>query len=224
MKNAHLRFGWLAYIKMTEKSTTHFKVRVDRFIGEVLPDPPRQAKAHFLSVFGNDTEVAAIGAAISLGDKFMLEGPNVASIRIGFEKKAECYKGALQLSDRKKPVRHLLGISEEFAANSSTNAGRTLLAGSDSAFIWTSLAQLHGLPGNPEWGDWFVEQLENHQAIIPLLGLGCSPVLVKGSKQQFLSWLAKGVKSGQLRFPAETGPTRWPNLSLDHIFLAQPAL
>jgi hypothetical protein len=86
------------------------------------------------------------------------------------------------------------------------------------------LAQLHGLPGTPEWCDWFVEQLENHQAIIPLLGLGCSPVLVKGSKQQFLSWLAKGVKSGQLRFPEETGPTRWPNLSLDHIFLAQPAL
>ena len=223
MKNAHFRFGWLTYVKMTEKSTTHFKVRLDRFIGEVLPDPPRQAKAHFLSVLGTDTQIAAISAAISLGDKFMAEGPNMASIRVGFDKKAECYKGALQLADRKKPIRHLIAISEELAANSSANAGRTLLAGSRPSFIWTSLAQLHGLPGIPEWGEWFVEQLENHQAITPLLGLGCNPVLVKGSKQQFLAWLARGVKTGQLGFPEVAGPTHWASLSLDQIFLTQPA-
>ena len=217
MKNAHLRFGWLAYMKMTEKTTTHFKVRLDRFIGEVLPDPPRQAKAHFLSVFGTDTQIAAISAAVSLGDKFMVEGPDLASIRVGFEKKAECYKGALQLAGRQKPVRHLVAISEQLATNSSATAGRTLLAGNTPSFIWTSLAQLHGLPGIPEWGEWFVEQLENHQGIVPLLGLGCSPVLVKGDKQQFLSWLARGVKHGFLRFPEQTGPTRWPRLSLDHI-------
>lgn len=222
MKNAHLRFGWLTYMKMTEKSTTHFKVRLDRFIGEVLPDPPRQAKAHFLSVFGTDTQVAAISAAISLGDKFMIEGPNLASIRVGFDKKAECYKGALQLADRKKPIRHLIAISEELAANSNANAGRTLLAASSPSFIWTSMAQLHGLPGIPDWGDWFVEQLENHLAITPLLGLGCNPVLVKGAKQQFLSWLSRGVNSGQLPFPEQSGPTCWPSLSLEKIFLPKP--
>jgi hypothetical protein len=221
MKNAHLRFGWLTYMKMTEKTTTHFKVRLDRFMGEVLPDPPRQAKAHFVSVFGTDTQVAAISAAISLGDKFMVEGPGLASIRIGFDKKAECYKGALQLADRKKPLRHIIAISEEFAANFSSNAGRTLLAGNTPSFIWKSLAQLHGLPGIPEWGDWFVEQLDNHQAIVPLLGLGCAPVLVKGDKQIFLSWLAQGVKTGQLEFPEQTGRTNWPGLSLDQIFQAQ---
>jgi hypothetical protein len=219
MKNAHFRFGWLTYMKMTEKTTTHFKVRLDRFIGEVLLHPPRQAKAHFLSVFGTDTQIAAISAAVSLGDKFMVEGPNLASIRVGFEKKAECYKGALQLADRQKPVRHLIAISEELATNSSATAGRTLLAGNSPSFIWTSLAQLHGLPGIPDWGEWFVEQLENHQAIIPLLGLGCNPVLIKGNKQQFLSWLARGVKSGLLSFPEQTGPTHWPRLRLEQIMI-----
>jgi len=218
MKNAHLRFGWLTYMKMTEKTTTHFKVRLDRFIGEVLPDPPRQAKAHFLSVFGTDTQIAAIGAAVSLGDKFLIEGPNLASIRVGFEKKAECYKGALQLSDRKKPVRHLIAISEELSTNSGAAAGRTLLAGNSPSFIWTSLAQLHGLPGIPGWGEWFVEQLENHQGIIPLLGLGCRPALIKGNKQQFLSWLARGVQSGRLNFPEQAGPTHWPRSNLAQIF------
>ena len=75
MKNAHLRFGWLTYVKSTEKTTTSIKLRLDRFIGEVLPDPPRQAKAHLISVIGGDTQVAAVSAAISLGDRFMVEGP-----------------------------------------------------------------------------------------------------------------------------------------------------
>jgi len=219
MKNAHLRFGWLTYMKMTEKTTTHFKVRLDRFIGEVLPDPPRQAKAHFFSVFGTDTQIAAISAAVSLGDKFMVEGPNLASIRVSFEKKAECYKGALQLADGQRPIRHLIAISDELATNSSATAGRTLLAGDSPSFIWTSLTQLHGLPGIPDWGEWFVDQLKNHQGIIPLLGLGCSPVLVKGNKQQLLSWLARGVQSGLLSFPEQTGPTHWPRLHLDQIMI-----
>jgi hypothetical protein len=38
MKNAHLRFGWLTYFKRTEKTTTTFRLRMDRFIGEVEPD------------------------------------------------------------------------------------------------------------------------------------------------------------------------------------------
>ena len=75
MKNAHLRFGWLTFVKSTEKTTTSIKLRLDRFIGEVLPDPPRQAKAHFISVIGGDTQVAAVSAAISMGDRFMVEGP-----------------------------------------------------------------------------------------------------------------------------------------------------
>ncbi len=35
MKNAHLRFGWLTYVKSTEKTTTSIKLRLDRFMGEV---------------------------------------------------------------------------------------------------------------------------------------------------------------------------------------------
>jgi hypothetical protein len=88
MKNAHLRFGWLTYVKSTEKTTTSIKLRLDRFIGEVLPDPPRQAKGHLISVIGGDTQIAAIGAAISLGDRFMVEGPGVQPIRVCLERNA----------------------------------------------------------------------------------------------------------------------------------------
>src|SRR2546430_12071288 len=137
MKNAHLRFGWLTYVKSTEKTTTSIKLRLDRFIGEVLPDPPRQAKAHLISVIGGDTEIAAVSAAISLGDKFMVEGPGVQPIRICLERNAQCFKGSVQIPGRKKPLRHLIGLSDELAnTNVSASSGRTLLGGSDSRFVW----------------------------------------------------------------------------------------
>jgi hypothetical protein len=113
MKNAHLRFGWLTYVKSTEKTTTSIKLHLDRFIGELLPDPPRQAKAHLISVIGGDTQISAISAAISMGDRFMIEGPGVPPTRVCLERNAECFKGSIQVPGRKKPLRHLIGVSEE---------------------------------------------------------------------------------------------------------------
>jgi hypothetical protein len=220
MKNAHLRFGWLTYVKSTEKTTTSIKLRLDRFIGEVLPDPPRQAKAHLISAIGGDTQVAAISAAISLGDRFMIEGPRVEPIRVCLERNAQCFKGSVQLSGRKKPLRHLIALSEELASsNVSAGSGRTLLASSENRFIWASLAHIHGIPGIPEWAEWFAGELDSHKAIVRAIGIGCNPVLVKGEKEQFLDWLSWGVESGAVHFPLATGSIRWPSLSLQDLFL-----
>ena len=148
MKNAHLRFGWLTYVKSTEKTTTSIELHLDRFIGEMLPHPPRQAKAHLISVIGGDTQISAISAAISLGDRFMVEGPGVQPVRVCLERNAQCFKGSVQLAGRKKPLRHLIGISEELGSGSmSPNSGRTLLAGSDKRFVWASVAHICGIPG-----------------------------------------------------------------------------
>jgi hypothetical protein len=71
----------------------------------------------------------------------------------------------------------------------------------------------------PEWADWFAGELNTHKAIVRVLGIGCDPVLVKGQKDQFLSWLSWAVESGAISLPAETGSIRWPSLSLQDIFL-----
>ena len=219
MKNAHLRFGWLTYVKSTEKTTTSIKLRLDRFIGEVLPDPPRQAKAHLISVIGGDTQISAVSAAISMGDRFMVEGPGVQPIRVCLERNAQCFKGSVQLAGRKKPLRHLIGLSEEFVSgNTSASSGRTLLASSDMRFVWASIAHIYGIPGLSEWADWFADELNAHRAITHALGIGCNPVIVKGEKEQFLDWLSWGVESGAIRFPTETGSVRWPSLKLEGIF------
>ncbi len=66
--------------------------------------------------------------------------------------------------------------------------------------------------------DWFYRQLETHKCISSLLGVGCAPVLIRGNKQTFLSWLSQGVRSGELAFPAASGPVEWPRTTLDEIF------
>jgi hypothetical protein len=219
MKNSHLRFGWLMYVKSTEKTTTSIKLHLDRFIGEMLPDPPRQAKAHFISVIGGDTQISAISAAISMADRFMIEGPEVPPTRVCLERNAECFKGSIQVPGRKKPLRHLIGMSEELIlGNRSANSGRLLLAGSDKEFIWASVAKIFGVPGIPRWADWFEGELNTHHAIAPMLGIGCSPLIIKGEKEKFLDWLSWGVESGAINFPTESGSIRWRGLGLDVIF------
>src|SRR3974390_628855 len=217
MLNAHLRFGSLTYYRRTDKTTTHFQLHLDRFIGEVAPDPPRQAKAHFLSVIGSETQISAIVAAIHMEETFTIEASGVAPIRALLGRNAQCYRGSIQLADRKRAVRHVIGVSEEFAT-ASASADRTLLGHSGSGFIWASLAHIHGLPGVPEWADWFHHQLSRHDSLVPLLGIGCQPVLVKGNREQFLRWLSEGVRTGQLPFPQQSGPIRWPSISLGQLF------
>lgn len=220
MKNAHLRFGSLMYVKSTEKTTTSIKLHLDRLIGELSPDPPRQAKAHFISVIGGDTQISAISAAISLGDRFMVEGPGIPPTRVCLERNAQCFKGSIQLPGRKKPLRHLIGLSEEFAsANRSATSGRTLLTSSDKTFVWASIADIYGIPGIPEWADWFEGELNTHHAIVPALGIGCNPVIINGEKEQFLDWLSWGVESDAVRLPDEPGPIRWPAMSLEDMFV-----
>jgi hypothetical protein len=219
MNNAHLRFGWLTYVKSTEKTTTSIRLHLDCFIGEMLPDPPRQAKAHLISLIGGDTQISAISAAISLGDRFMVEGPHVSPTRVCLERNAQCFKGSIQIPGRKKPLRHLIGMSEELILGTrSANAGRLLLAGSDKEFVWASVADIYGIPGIPEWADWFQGELNTHHAIAPALGIGCNPVIIKGEKEEFLGWLGWGVESGAIDLPIQPGSIHWPSFFLKNLF------
>ena len=139
MKNAHFRFGWLTYVKSTEKTTTSIKLHLDRFIGEILPDPPRQAKAHHLCDRRGHSNCGGRCGDLA-GNRFMVEGPDVQPIRVCLERNARCFKGSVQLAGRKKPLRHLVGLSEELAnTNVSASSGRTLLGASDSQFRYGPL-------------------------------------------------------------------------------------
>ena len=90
---------------------------------------------------------------------------------------------------------------------------------SSPEFVWTNVAYIYGLPARPDWASWFHEKLVAERSIVPLVGVGCDPVLINGERNRFLSWLGEGVAAGALEFPAENGPICWPNISLSKLLM-----
>src|SRR5215472_13490327 len=104
MKDAHLRLGQLEYERHTEKTWTHVRVKVSHYIGD-------GADAHLLSVFGNDSDVGAITAAIQDQGRFRLTFPDGEVQEISLGERAACYRGGVTIQGRKHGVRHLVALS-----------------------------------------------------------------------------------------------------------------
>ena len=222
MKNAHLRFGHLIYTKALKKTTTRFKVPLDRFIGE--SESNSHAKAHLVSVIGGDTQIAALAAAVANNDSFTIEAPDQSAFRVTLGAKAQCYRGSLRLQEHKRPLRHLVAISEELAqAGNSKNPERVILFDDSPEFVWSALTHLHGLPGTPDWAEWIIDELKRVQALQPLIGIGCSPVLVKGPKGLFMNCISRGLRDGKLQFPESNGSIEWSSVTLSQLLLPEPA-
>ena len=204
MQNAHLRLGLLEYHRMTEKTSTRIRLRVARYVGE-------DEQAHLISVFGSDSDVGAITAAIHEKATFTVTFPDGEVKEVSLGEHASCYKGAVSLSDRKHPVRHLVAVSEELYANG--DIGRTILLGYQRDQAWATLVSFLGLPAEPSWADHVLGIVEAEERIKPLDGIGCQPVLISATTEEMLEWIGKGLQSQILGFPETNGPITWPNCS-----------
>jgi len=209
MKNAHERFGVLEYTKRMKDTTTRIRLRLDRFIGEV--ESEGNCKAHLISVLGGDSDVGAIWAAVIEQNHFTIEAPEIDPLTASLGVDARCFRGTISIAGR-KPARHLVAISAELAKTRpgmDPEGKRTILCDNNPAFILYRIAQRFGLPVVPEWATWFNEELTRRGAIKPLVGLGCSPVLVSGTKKAFLKWIGRALRQKHIRFPEGNGPIRW---------------
>ena len=220
MKNAHLRFGHLIYTKALKKTTTRFQVPLDRFIGE--SESNSVARAHVISVIGGDTQIGALAAAVANNDSFTIETPDHTAFRVTLGAKAQCFRGSVRVEEYKRPLRHLVAISEELAqAGNSKNPERAILFDDSPEFVWSALTRLHGLPGTPDWAEWMIDELKRVQALQPLIGIGCSPVLVKGPKGLFMNCISRGLRAGQLHFPESNGSIEWSAITLSQLLVAE---
>lgn len=220
MKNAHLRFGHLTYTKVFKKTNTRFRVPLDRFIGE--PESGAQMKAHLISVVGGDTQIAALSAAVANRDSFSIDAPDGSSFRASLGANAECYRGSLQAEGQKRPLRHMVAVSEELVQTTTGKATEhAIIFDSSSRFVWASLAHIHGVPGIEEWADWVINDLMRLKAIDPLIGIGCNPVLVNGSKGLFMNSISRGLREGRLRLPENNGPVDWSPTSLSRLLVPE---
>ncbi|MGA9667874.1 MAG: hypothetical protein WBQ94_01630, partial [Terracidiphilus sp.] len=175
MRNAHLRLGLLEYTRMTEKTSTRIRLRVDRYVGE-------DSQAHLISVFGNDSDVGAITAAVHEKATFTLTFPDGEGKEVSLGGHAACYKGAVSLSDRKHPVRHLVAVSQELRTNGSL--GQTILLRYRREEAWATLVSFLGLPADPRWADHILGIVEGKKKIEEIDGFGCRPVVIAATTEE----------------------------------------
>jgi len=143
MKNAHLRMGSLQFTKTLRDTTIDITLRMDRMIAEHDADN-RSARCHLLSVIGNDQEVAAIAAAIADEARFYASGPDVHRLMITLGNEAEVFRSSMSIPGRRRPLRHLVAISEELSktrAGGNPTARRTILCDDDRASCFTGSAR-----------------------------------------------------------------------------------
>jgi hypothetical protein len=208
MRNAHERFGILEFTKRMKDTTTHIRLRLDRLVGEIEKE---RSKIHLLSVLGGDSDVGAIWAAIKDEGFFTIQAPGIEPITGSLGADAQCFRGTITIAGR-RPIRHLVAISAEVAKTrpgADPEGNRTVLCDNGPTFVLYRIAQRFGLPVVPEWADWFYAELRRRGAIRPLIGLGCTPVLVSGTKKIFLKWIGSALRRKDIQFPEENGPVRW---------------
>lgn len=225
MQNAHERFGSLEFIKRTKETTTRVRVHIDRAVLETPKDERGQTSAHLISMVGGDSEIGALWAAVTEGALFQVQLPGRSGVTACLGLEAQCFRGSVMVPGRKRPVRHLVAMSAELAKTklgADRDGTRTILCDDDPVFVLYRVASRYGLPVASEWAPWFMRELNQRKSITPLLGLGCSPVLVKGNKQTFLKWIGRALRERLIRIPAENGSIAWklPSTFLEVEFAA----
>ena len=202
MENAHLRMGLLEFERNTEKIATRIRVRVSHYIGE-------DEYAHLLSVFGNDSDVGAITAAVYEKAQFRLTFPDGEMQEISLGEGAICYRGSVSIPGRKQAIRHMIGLSEELRGLKSLS--RTFVLRPEPAEVWTALVHRFGLPALPEWAEEMIRALLENGRIAPVDSIGCSATVVNATCEELLDWMEAGVGRGELTFPESNGHIRWFN-------------
>jgi hypothetical protein len=216
VKNAPERFGWIEFTRAMKDTTARVRLRLDRCIAE-LRENGHEGRLHLLSVVGGESDVSAAWAAVHQNQIFKVEGRNFAALDLSLGEKAECYRGGFSLSGRRHPVRHLVAVSAELTATrlgAATESSRTILSDNDPVFVLYRLSERFGLPVVPEWADLFMSEMKRRRAIRLLVGLGCSPVLITGTKARFLRWISHGLRRREINFPVVNASIRWPEMQM----------
>ena len=110
---------------------------------------------------------------------------------------AEVFRGSINVPGRRRAVRHLVAISKKLAltrTSADLKARRTVLVSDDPRFVLYRIGIRFGLPVLCEWSDWFAAEIARRDAMRPLIGFGCRPVMISGTKRRFLGWMGHALK------------------------------
>jgi hypothetical protein len=204
MQNAHLRMGKLKFVRQTRDTITEVSLHMNRLVAEKPTDPRTAVQIHLASVFGGDQEIGAITAAVADGQRVQVSLPGGPDLFGYFGEKPVTYRASIQIAGRKRPVRHLVVVSQELFATTlgaDSQARRTVLYDGSAEFALHRLAVRFGLPVLPDWAPWIRTELEGRNLVEDLLGLNCSPVAIKGTKLRLLRIISSGLRRATISLP-----------------------
>ena len=211
MKNAHLRLTQVEYSVQSKNWSTRVEVWCDRLATE-------DNTTHMLSIFGNDSEMAAVSGAISTNSRFTAKLPDGQRLELFMGEKPTTYRGHLSIPGRQRPVRHILCFSEALMQN-GTNGSVTVLH-NDDTLIWATVISFLGLPALPGWAGPGVQMLRNTEKIREIIGFNCSPVTVTITREELLKWIGSQVEGNLLNLPEAAGPIIWPAYGIKDLLSA----
>jgi hypothetical protein len=123
-------------VRITEKASTRIRLRVDRFIGE-------DRQAHLLRVFGNDSDVDAITAAVHEKAAFSLTFPYGRTKDVSLSEHASCHtQGEISIEPRLEQDLTEIAFWIRHPSN-----GRTSTEGSRAAYVLHSCSGDSGAKG-----------------------------------------------------------------------------
>jgi len=208
MKDAHLRLGLLEYERRTEKIATRIRVRVSHYIG-------KDEDAHLLSVFGNDSDVGAITAAVYDQGRFRLTFPDGQAQEISLGERATCQRGGVTIPGRKHGVRHMVALSEEIRGLRSQD--RTYSLSESPDVVWSAIVRRLGIPAVPAWAERMMELFEEKKRITIPDCIGYRALLVTATGGEVLEWLEELIVQDELHLPERNGPIVWPQISIQSL-------
>lgn len=211
MKNAHLRFATLSLVQRRRDSTTNINAVCDHLIAD-------QDRTHLLSFVAVDSAMAAFLAAISTGLTLGVRFPEGTEHPVSLGQTAYARRASLQIPGRKYPLRHTIAVSEDLHNNGTAGV---LVMNGRSDLAWAVISSTMGLPACPEWADYLIEKLRAEDRVENLIGLNCSPVRIRASREEMLSWMGEGVRRGRLRFPNNNGAIEWPDFTINDVLSPQ---
>jgi hypothetical protein len=201
MKNAHLRLTQVEYSVQSKNWSTRVEVWCDRLATE-------DNATHMLSIFGNDSEMAAVSGAISTNSKLTAKLPDGQRLELFMGEKPTTYRGHLSIPGHKRPVRHVLCFSEALMQNGAN--GSVTVLHNDDMLIWATVISFLGLPALPEWAVPGVQMFRNTEKIREIIGFNCTPVTVTITREELLKWIGSQVAEKMLFLPELAGPVIWP--------------
>jgi len=214
MKNAHERLRRFGIHEAHEgHRTTRIQLRLDRFIGEV--EDGRNGKPISFLFWAATPTLAHLGAVIEQ-NLFTVEAPGIEPVTASLGEDAQCFRGTITIAAANQSV--TVAISAELAKTrpgADPGGRRTILCDNDPTFVLYRIAQRFGLPGRAGVGRLINEEINRRGAIKPLIGVGCSPVMVSGTKKLFLKWIRSALRQKRIEVLTAMGRSAgaWPTVS-----------